>query len=54
VYSIIVASQDILSASQDILRAKLKILELFMVTGKEFFFVEFICGSSVGGNYNFN
>jgi len=54
VYSIIVASQDILSASQDILRAKLKILELFMVTGKEFFFVEFICGSGVGGNYNFN
>ena len=41
-------------ASEDILRAKLKILvELFMITGNEFFFVEFLCGSGVGGIYNF-
>lgn len=44
----------VVAAGQDILRAKLKILvELFTITGKEFFFVEFLCGSGVGGIYNF-
>lgn len=40
----------VVAAAQDILSAKLKILvELFTITGKEFFFVEFLCGSGVGG-----